>query len=432
MSIKAKYIFLLIIFSLSWINSFLNFLFTFLKYKAEDIYIDAIERTWENHPIIDISLTKGPDYKEIVLMDLKDIDYFCDCTHIDEFELLYNNTRCSKYQLKVGCNEYSPLNKASKLNGTTLYVSYSDADYLTLFNRIRDDKSYNKEQYCKDGYKICGYIDIFNNIFCSREEYDCPINRITFTYKNGTFSNITTERNRDSKIINQLIISEIGDANIFDINKFSPYYEIKANTFNKENRNEYFRLSAIKMGNTLKKSDFFEDNKLMEGKAPNSFNYQNLYLYHLIYPGMSFDYPLKFLSLVKQPFRSLIQSVPLVCKLVFIFLLIKFREEKMNKIVLFPNILVIIIYLAYIVTNILFITGKFRLLKNLQLYKDKIDSSYDEYSAGSILAKDIILNVILEFVIFIIYLVFTIKNNKLKNNALINNDEECNNLINNQ
>ena len=104
----------------------------------------------------------------------------------------------------------------------------------------------------------------------------------------------------------------------------------------------------------------------------------------------------------------------------------------MNKIVLFPNILVIIIYLAYIVTNILFITGKFRLLKNLQLYKDKIESRYDEYSAGSILAKDIILHVILEFAIFVIYLVFTIKNNKLANNALINNDEECNNLINNQ
>ena len=44
-----------------------------LNYEEIDIYIEAIEKTWNNYPILDISLTRKYGYKEIILMDLKDI-----------------------------------------------------------------------------------------------------------------------------------------------------------------------------------------------------------------------------------------------------------------------------------------------------------------------------------------------------------------------
>jgi len=98
-------------------------------YVKIDMYIEAIEKTWNNYPILDISLTKKYGYKEIILMDMKDINIICDCSHIEEFKSQYKGY-CSDYKLEVGYNEYHPINKASKIYGTKLYVSYYKADYL--------------------------------------------------------------------------------------------------------------------------------------------------------------------------------------------------------------------------------------------------------------------------------------------------------------
>ena len=38
------------------------------NYEKIDIYIEAIEKTWNNYPILDISLTRKFGYKEIILM----------------------------------------------------------------------------------------------------------------------------------------------------------------------------------------------------------------------------------------------------------------------------------------------------------------------------------------------------------------------------
>ena len=208
--------------------------------KYIDNYIEAIERTWNNYPIKDISLTRKSGYKEIILLDMKDIDIFCECSHVDEFKLQYKG-QCSDYQLEVGCNEYNPINKASKLYGTKLYASYYEADYLTFINRLRNDKGELNNKLCKDGYKRCGYLDIFNNTLCIKEEEDCPINDIRFIIKNGTISNIITDNTKkDSYIINQLIVSEYNYPTIFDINKFDPLYdEIKNKSFMKKNIIDY-------------------------------------------------------------------------------------------------------------------------------------------------------------------------------------------------
>ena len=144
-------------------------LFPDFYYEKIDIYIEAIEKTWGNYPILDISLTRKNGYKEIILMDLKDINIICDCSHIEEFKLQYKGY-CSDYKLEVGCNEYNPNNRASKIYGTKLYVSYYEADYLTLFKRLRNDKGELNSKLCKDGYKRCGYLDMHNNTLCVKEE----------------------------------------------------------------------------------------------------------------------------------------------------------------------------------------------------------------------------------------------------------------------
>ena len=76
---------LLFVFSLS--NSF-EILFLTIDFNDRyfETYIEAIERTWNNYPIKDISLTRKSGYKEIILLDMKDIDIFCECSHIDEFK----------------------------------------------------------------------------------------------------------------------------------------------------------------------------------------------------------------------------------------------------------------------------------------------------------------------------------------------------------
>jgi len=48
-------------------------------YEEINVYIEAIGKTMKNYPILDISLTRKNGYKQIILMDMKDIDIICDC-----------------------------------------------------------------------------------------------------------------------------------------------------------------------------------------------------------------------------------------------------------------------------------------------------------------------------------------------------------------
>ena len=124
---------------------------------------------------------------------MKDINIICDCSHIEEFKLQYKGY-CSDYKLEVGCNEYNPINKASKIYETKVYVSYYEADYLTLFKRLRNDKGELNSKLCKDGYKRCGYLDLLKNTLCVKEEEICPINNIKFNlFENGTIKEIITD-----------------------------------------------------------------------------------------------------------------------------------------------------------------------------------------------------------------------------------------------
>ena len=330
-SLKFLFILLIVLIPSSILLSLINIIFSF-SFNSEDIYIKATEKTWNNYPILDISLTRKFGYKEIILMNLKDIDTFCDCSHIEEFKLVYNGG-CSDYKLEHGCNEYNPKNKASKLYKTKLYVSYYNVDYLTLISRLRNDMGKLNNQLCKNGFKRCGYLDIFNNIMCVKEEEICPINELNFKLINGTIDEIITKNTRkDLYIINQLIVSEIENPSIFDINKFYTLNDKKNNKKENITNEKYYKLQNLKIPYSIRKNSFFEENELMKGKTPEWFRNQFVRLYHLIYPGVNIEYSMNSLFLVKKIFREILMFIILFCKILFFSLIIIYKRREMTKI----------------------------------------------------------------------------------------------------
>jgi len=411
MDCKERFNFILFIYIIFTLIFNFPELISDFSYEEIDIYIEAIEKTWGNYPILDISLTRKNGYKEIILMDLKDINIICDCSHIEEFKLQYKGY-CSDYKLEVGCNEYNPNNRASKIYGTKLYVSYYEADYLTLFKRLRNDKGELNSKLCKDGYKRCGYLDMLNNTLCVKEEEICPINNITFNlFANGTIKEIITDNTKkDSYIINQLIASEEYSPNIFDINKFSPLYNDKY-----DHIKGFYKLSEIEIP-----SDFFEENELMKGKAPYYFRNKYIYLFHLLYPGMDVQYPIKFISLMKQPFRSIIAIIHFIFKIGLLFILLRiYIIQKLNKLEIIINIITIIFYLVFMLLNIFRFIAKYYLLgnsisMNISLYIE---------TPTTVLLSLIFLNIIPDCILVIYYSILIYKNkddNNIDDSLLVN------------
>ena len=419
MDCKERFNFILFIYIIFTLIFNFPELISDFSYEEIDIYIEAIEKTWGNYPILDISLTRKNGYKEIILMDLKDINIICDCSHIEEFKLQYKGY-CSDYKLEVGCNEYNPNNRASKIYGTKLYVSYYEADYLTLFKRLRNDKGELNSKLCKDGYKRCGYLDMLNNTLCVKEEEICPINNITFNlFANETIKEIIIDNTKkDSYIINQLIASEKYSPNIFEINKFSPLYNDKYE--HKDYIKGFYKLSEIEIPKYIKKSDFFEENELMKGKAPYYFRNKYIYLFHLLYPGMDVQYPIKFISLMKQPFRSIIAIIHFIFKIGLLFILLRiYIIQKLNKLEIIINIITIIFYLVFMLLNIFRFIAKYYLLgnsisMNISLYIE---------TPTTVLLSLIFLNIIPDCILVIYYSILIYKNkddNNIDDSLLVN------------
>ena len=153
---------LIFVLFISIIFSFINIFTVSFGFSEEDAYYEVIQISWYKNPILDISLEKKNDnYKEIKLLSWENIDTICDCSHIASDGHTYKGS-CSQSKIDIGCNEYNSKKYASKFFGSTLYVSYYPADYLTLFDRVEIDDNLEdrKLRLCKktDGiiYKKCG------------------------------------------------------------------------------------------------------------------------------------------------------------------------------------------------------------------------------------------------------------------------------------
>ena len=265
--------------------------------KFELMYIKTVEKAWEKHPILDISLSKKDGYEKIILLNVENIN-ICDCSLVDDYKRIFHDS-CNEYKISKGCIEYMS-NKASKIFGTELYAKYYNADYLTLFSRLE-----NNGNICKEGYKRCGYLDDLKNTLCVKEEEICPINYLHFDFigNKASIIKITTDNQRkDLPIITSLLISDKKYATIFDINEIDFYESEKKenNPFNYKHRLIPFNENYEE----INKINFFVDNKLIKGDLKLVKNDSCLYLFKLIYPGNNRDSPLKmkYLKLIYYNF----------------------------------------------------------------------------------------------------------------------------------
>ena len=75
------------------IMSSLNLLF-YIPYKSEKNFIEAVKKTWKNHPIYSISTIPLDGYEKYELFDQRDINTFCDCTFVKDYKKTYRKRKC--------------------------------------------------------------------------------------------------------------------------------------------------------------------------------------------------------------------------------------------------------------------------------------------------------------------------------------------------
>ena len=100
----------------------LNIFFYIPYYGEEQTYVDAARKTWKNQPIQFISTIQINGYKKYYFFDQEDIDTFCDCTFIRNYEKP-SSGECKPMQKKDGCIEYTK-NKAYNYYDLNLFVSF--------------------------------------------------------------------------------------------------------------------------------------------------------------------------------------------------------------------------------------------------------------------------------------------------------------------
>lgn len=410
-------IFLLIIFSINFQK----------EYFPEEIFLKAIEKSWNRYPISNISLTKKKGYKEMTFMYWKMDDFFCDCTNIEDYETYYNE-RCSEEQIKDGCNEYIKNNENSKkLYKTTLYALYYEEDYLTLFKRTKTDKHEGK--VCQSKYKKCGYLDSLNNPFCRRTNENCPINEISFSYgKDGIINKITTNNKRkDLPVFNQLIVSENENATIFDIGEFCYLNDDISDPERTRNNEEVlYSLLPLKNYSNINAIDFFKDNKLFKGKIPEKTNIKHLYLFYSIYPGNKYKDPFLpnfFNKLIIRREIRIILTIMIELLIIYTYYLNFFDtiNKRQYKVILF----IIFVDICFLVINFFRYKTKVKIYNILEDYNAKYNNNdYKEY-LKTLLHFDIILLNLEVFGILLLIFFFCKNCNKQKNNSnesLISNE----------
>lgn len=335
-------------------------IFLFVLSDPEKHYMEAI-RTWDKKPIFHISTTKiNDDYIEYPLFNLKDLTTFCDCTFVDGLKSPYPDT-CDDNERNLGCIEYAK-KEAYKYQNLTFYVKYFNLDYYDLFDRVKytDKKNYKERDRCNRGYTQCGRMDLFGHHLCvdKNKGESCPISQFEI---NG--NDISIGYSPESKIINQLYVSQLDYPTIFDINEIYTIRNIDKK--NKPENNDYFYYNLTKLNSQIRQDEFINQNDLIDvGKCPSKFEKYYFYLYHLVYPSNLKEYEMtKFLAGLIN-YRLLILIFYIIIRIGIFMILLLINDVKK----LFIIILLDFFFLFILIFNILYIKGRYRLNMILDEY----------------------------------------------------------------
>lgn len=410
------------IFMLSFISLILNIVLIIIylnKYDLENLYVDVIQNTWYDSPIVDISLKKeNENYHRIKLLSLKNKDTFCDCSHVkNKSEQVFKGS-CSKNGLILGCNQYNSSKTAHKFFNETLFISTYNGNYWTFYDRIRKNKY--GELACKEDnhYILCGYLDIFKNPLCVLEGETCPLNNIDFSYNsNNELINIKYKVNGNPgyHIVNKIFASEIEDADFFDINQILTFKNITH--YKKREEEKLFKLNYFVNKNSSK-IDFYRANKFTNEPFPNWFNERNIYYYNIIYPGNKYENQITKLDIFLFNKLSIVIRIVIFIPLVFFITLSMFKF--LNKEIVnykcyskTSNLIFLVIFLFAIILNILSFIAAHTICINLNEYikeqQNKIENGNGLYPYYLDLA-----NTILQFLVIIFEILFLYINSDKK------------------
>ena len=425
---KSCYFFLILTPLILFFNLIFVIIYFFtaiFDYNSEDLYLDAIDKLWNSHPIYNISLEKLDGYIEIEFLNWNKHKTFCDCTHYDGYSR-NDEGICYPEDFINGCNQYNSSKIAYIIYNSKLYASYYPENYWTLYERIEKDPSKQSRGLCKkekingkNKWKRCGYMDSFNNSLCVKNTEECPISGIFFNFdQNNNLISLNTTNKAGTKIINQIMISEIRNPNIYDINKIYTLDDINNHEQISDVGDEaLFPLLPLKTEKNdqykIYKPTFFEQNNLIEGDIPDWFKDKYMYLYHMEYPPNSVEYPLdsKNLKWIRKSRRISLKSIILICNIyccLFFYFQLKTQNCKKleDNIIKFEivNIIFFVLLFIFTIINIIFLEGEYRLLSIINKLKKKneLDDHSVAYYSYNIIHTILLFMIIVNMIVFIV------------------------------
>ena len=369
--------------------------YDFFEYKKE--FIKKLEISWEKYPIHNISLTKEEGYEELVFLKWKGIKKGCECSHVINYSKLFEGNECNEYHKKAGCYDVEEKEGiGSKIYNTTFYVSYYKENYLSLFSRI------DKNGLCKEGFKRCGYLDYMKNVFCVKENEICPINYLYINNNTNNTSIITDNSKTNLTIINNLYVSEytyLSVLNLEDsvINNYYIYLNNKGSYYPSYSK----RFLIYFQNRVFKKNEFFIQNDLYKGEMPKWYNYSNLYLLSLIYPGNYLYNPINYFYTGLVKCQLFFKILFLILRILSVFLILyliddeKYKSKSQYKRLV---IILIIFYVLLFLINILLLRGNIKIEICIDL-----NSEYKKYYGLTFYDYLNIIIMIIDFFIGLIY-----------------------------
>lgn len=398
---------------ISFLLSIILVLIYGIGYNLEKLYRDACKIAWYDNPIQDISLTKEDEsFHEIKLLSLENFDTFCDCSYVEEKSNETFARTCLDESLVFGCNQYNSSKFASKLLNATLFISNYDGNYWTFYDRLRKNKY--GEIHCKEDqpYKVCGYLDSFENPLCVKDGQTCPLSYLEYSLNSNneliTIENKTYSRPRHH-FINKIIASEKKDANIFDINKILTYKDIKHYKINEDEN--IFKLNLF-IEDYSSKKDFYRSNKFTNEPLPDWFNGRNVYYYNIVYPGSKFENQIRERHIILFNNSAIlgIRITILLIKIWFFLISIlklKIINKKPLLILSIINLVFILGFFVLIVLNIISFEGAYNMTINLNEYLKRKKIVRENGDGMAPFVFDII-NTVLEFICLLFYSLYSV------------------------
>jgi hypothetical protein len=281
---QYMFFYLFIIYSLFYIS----ILFKNLPQKKDVNFIIKVMEYWKKKPIWTMKVLDENSSEEPKDMEKYSFGKWpgnikgCNCSRY--YYDYFIKDECTELNLTNNCHnvkEQKPITIYNYL--FKYYVTYYDADYLTLYSRIDNTKI-----KCKSGYKKCGILDNSYHPFCVKETENCVLNYFYFENNkknvNYGFSEDLIDTNN---VINNIFIKDTSGCILNEDSLYDQYLLFKNNSdkFEKCDSTNSTTIYNVILNSSSSKSLIYHSNGIYKNeKIPGEYYYNNeLKLYSMKY-----------------------------------------------------------------------------------------------------------------------------------------------------